>query len=259
MPVLSTPEPANLTATKNAFISAVQFATSSNGPCPTLGYGPRVSAQEQVEYMLANDECSLSSNHDILSEARTALSRTLSSFERQLSESSEEGIARGLLDLEWMCGVSPRMGLMAEFVSGWIDSSERILKAVEARGLGQGFRAGIARVVYRVLDAVGYGSVILRAAGRVRLLKLWVPFVRRSRDEVLDGWLEGERDGDVWEGIEGAIVSIVSGLPSDDQAEILEEWMDGGDRARYPDLSEAFEVWCFRSKSAKRRLGFSIV
>ncbi|KAG2316124.1 hypothetical protein Bca4012_003706 [Brassica carinata] len=42
-------------------------------------------------------------------------------------------------------------------------------------------------------------------------------------------------------------------LPIFDQAEILNEWLSKN--GVYPDLTEAFEVWCYRSKVAKRRLG----
>ncbi|PQQ10592.1 BTB/POZ domain-containing protein [Prunus yedoensis var. nudiflora] len=58
---------------------------------------------------------------------------------------------------------------------------------------------------------------------------------------------------DLCQSIEGAMVTLVLALPSNDQADILADWM-GAEQVRYPDLSEAFEVWCFRTKSAKRRL-----
>ena len=60
---------------------------------------------------------------------------------------------------------------------------------------------------------------------------------------------------EVWQGLESAIVSIVLTLPSNSQAEILSEWLQSK-HVRYPDLTEAFEAWCYRSKVAKRRLSF---
>jgi hypothetical protein len=60
-------------------------------------------------------------------------------------------------------------------------------------------------------------------------------------------------DEDLCQSIEGAIISLVLALPSNDQADILADWMEA-DQVSYPDLSEAFEVWCYRTKSAKRRL-----
>ena len=60
-------------------------------------------------------------------------------------------------------------------------------------------------------------------------------------------------DEDLCQSIEGAMVSLILALPSSDQADILADWMSA-EQLRYPDLSEAFEVWCYRTKSAKRRL-----
>ena len=53
-------------------------------------------------------------------------------------------------------------------------------------------------------------------------------------------------DGEIWQALESSFVSS-------DQAEILTEWLSKN--GVYPDLTEAFEVWCYRSKVAKRRLG----
>jgi hypothetical protein len=60
-------------------------------------------------------------------------------------------------------------------------------------------------------------------------------------------------DSDLCQNVESAIVAMVLALPSADQADILTEWMKA-EQFRYPDLTEAFEVWCYRSKTAKRRL-----
>ncbi|XLT35541.1 hypothetical protein HN873_066833, partial [Arachis hypogaea] len=38
-----------------------------------------------------------------------------------------------------------------------------------------------------------------------------------------------------------------------DQAEVLTEWLEN-ECIWYSNLTEAFEVWCYRSKVAKRRL-----
>ena len=60
-------------------------------------------------------------------------------------------------------------------------------------------------------------------------------------------------DGEIWQALESSFVSIILALPSSDQAEILIEWLSKN--GVYPDFTEAFEVWCYRSKVAKRRLG----
>jgi hypothetical protein len=53
--------------------------------------------------------------------------------------------------------------------------------------------------------------------------------------------------------LRSTFVSMVLALPSEDQAEILTEWL-GNEHIRYPDFTEAIEVWCYRSKVANRRL-----
>lgn len=57
--------------------------------------------------------------------------------------------------------------------------------------------------------------------------------------------------------IEGAIVSLILALPLDDEADILTYWMRT-EQFQFPDLNEAFEVWCYRTKFAKRRLGLGL-
>ncbi|MEI4861581.1 hypothetical protein Q8G41_28755, partial [Klebsiella pneumoniae] len=49
-------------------------------------------------------------------------------------------------------------------------------------------------------------------------------------------------------------MSLVLALPSSDQADILKDWKKQTKQLRFPDLTEAFEVWCYRTKAAKRRL-----
>ncbi|KAL9434645.1 hypothetical protein AB3S75_025167 [Citrus x aurantiifolia] len=60
-------------------------------------------------------------------------------------------------------------------------------------------------------------------------------------------------DEELCENIEAAIVQLILALPSNHQADILADWLKT-EQVKYPDLSEAFEVWCYRTKSAKRRL-----
>ncbi|XLR41427.1 hypothetical protein S83_026087 [Arachis hypogaea] len=60
-------------------------------------------------------------------------------------------------------------------------------------------------------------------------------------------------DGELWQSLESCFVSIILALSSADQAKVLTEWLEN-ECIRYPDLTEAFEVQCYRSKVAKRRL-----
>lgn len=54
-------------------------------------------------------------------------------------------------------------------------------------------------------------------------------------------------------------MALVLESPSSDQADILTDWMKRMEELRFPDLTKAFEVWCYRMKAAKRRhmVGFS--
>uniref|UniRef100_A0A0A9H4G8 BTB/POZ domain-containing protein n=1 Tax=Arundo donax TaxID=35708 RepID=A0A0A9H4G8_ARUDO len=119
-------------------------------------------------------------------------------------------------------------------------------------------KAKLIEVTGKALDAVGYGSVVLPASSRVHFLKTWLPYIQMTK-LLLDGKTKDDEtspqmDSDLCQNIESTIVSMVLALPSDDQADILAEWMTKAEQFRYPDLTEAFELWCYRSKTAKRRL-----
>ncbi|XAR55179.1 hypothetical protein NMG60_11030597 [Bertholletia excelsa] len=273
MPILARIQPVNLIATKNVFLSAIRFATSSGGPCPPFGDELKTSAQEQVDYMLGEDEDTplVTANEEVKTEVKMGLSRICLSFENNLSsllvetdcayEVAENKIMQSLSDLEWMCSILPKMDLMKEFVAKWAEISGNVLMVVEDKKLNSfmwGFKVKLIEVTAKILEAVGYGNVILPAPCRVKLLKTWLPYIRKMKP-LLDSICNDDRsfpykmDEDLCQSIEGAIVSLILALPSNDQAEILADWMNT-EQVKYPDLSEAFEVWCYRTKSAKRRL-----
>ncbi|XP_054804173.1 BTB/POZ domain-containing protein At3g05675 isoform X2 [Prosopis cineraria] len=177
------------------------------------------------------------------------------------SEAAHKRISLRVADLEWMCNVLIKMDLMKNFVSNWTAISKRILAVIEDKKLDQvmwGLKAKMIEVTGKVLEAVGYGNVIVPALCRVQLLKTWLPYVRKMKP-ILDSKATEEigfpykMDEDMCQNIEGSMVSLVLTLPSNDQADILADWIKG-EEVQYPDLSEAFEVWCYRTKSAKRRL-----
>ena len=93
------------------------------------------------------------------------------------------------------------------------------------------------------------------------MVKVWLPFVRVTKPLIYavttsdDDAITLKVDGELWQSLESAFVSIVFVLPSGDQTEILTEWL-GNEHVRYPDFTEASEVWCYRSKVAKRRLAY---
>ncbi|CAB4280248.1 unnamed protein product [Prunus armeniaca] len=273
MPILARIQPVDLAATKDVFVSAVRIATSIAGPCPPFGNELKTSAQEQVEFMLGEDEDAplVTADEEVKSVLRLGLSQIYSSFEKELSslllepdlvsERAEEKILHSLSDLEWMCNILGKMDLMKDFVSNWAESSSNVLGVVENNKLDSfvwGLKIKLIEITAKVLEAVGYGNVILPTPIRLTLLKTWLPYIRKMKP-LLDS-KGSEETGfpykmseDLCQSIEGAMVTLVLALPSNDQADILADWM-GAEQVRYPDLSEAFEVWCFRTKSAKRRL-----
>lgn len=273
MPIIARIQPVDLAGTKTVFISAIRVATSIVGPCPPFGNELKTSAQEQVEYMLGEDEDTalVTADDEVKSVVRMGLSHICSSFERELSclllepdlasETADEKIMQSLSDLEWMCNILGKMDLMKDFVSNWAESSSNVLGVIEDKKLDSfmwGLKIKLIEVTAKVLEAVGYGNVILPAPIRLALVKSWLPYIRKMKP-LLDA--KGSEDTgfpykmneDLCQTIEGAIVTLVLALPSNDQADILADWMRA-EQVRYPDLSEAFEVWCFRTKSAKRRL-----
>ncbi|KAK7271541.1 hypothetical protein RJT34_27518 [Clitoria ternatea] len=266
-------KPVHLSATKDIFVSAVRLAVSIEGPCFPFGDELRISAQEQVDYMLGEDGDTtiIMADDEVQSVVRMGIYNIINSFEMDLSslllattlelEGAYNRIMKRVSDLEWICNVLPKMDLMKNFVSSWAAISSKILGIIDDKKLDQvmwGLKVKLIEVACKVLEAVGYGSVILPAPCRVQLLKTWFPYVRKMKP-LLDSRASEEigfpykMDEDLCQAIEGAIVSLILTLPSNDQADILADWIRSRE-VGYPDLSEAFEVWCYRTKSAKRRL-----
>lgn len=250
--------------TKNVFSSALRFAMSIDTlkNSPELAHELKTSAQEQVEFMLSEDEevRLLVSREEVKSVVRLGISSVLSALLDRLSSllllPEEFDVLNTLYDIEWLCKVLPRMELMKDLVFKWADVSNEIL--VIAQNCKLGVKVKLVEVTGKVLEAVGYGVVIVPCGSRACLLKLWLPFIRRLKALVDAQGSESEyrMDEDLCEFLEGSMVSLVLTLPSNDQAEVFGEWMRGIalEGVKFPDLSEAFEVWCYRSKSAKRRL-----
>ncbi|KAJ0630774.1 putative chromatin remodeling & transcription regulator BTB-POZ family [Helianthus annuus] len=272
MSILARVQPVDFSATKNVFISAIRFATSVVSPSPPFGDELKTSAQEQVEYMLGDDDEEIPlviADEEVKSESKKGLKNIWSSFDKDLSclvlqtddESAEKRVMQSLSDLGWICNVLSKMDLMKEFVDQWIDFSSRVIRIMDDKLLESnmyGVKLKIIELTWKVLDAVGYGNVIVPPARRVELVTTWLPFIRKTKP-VLDSIGNEETgypykmDDDLCQNIEGAIVALLSALPSNDQADILADWMNE-EQLKYPDLSEAFEIWCYRTKSARRRL-----
>lgn len=271
-------QPVNENAAKNVFLSAIHFATTTESSFPPYADELKTSAQEQVEYMLVEDEDTplVILDEDVRSEVRTGLARVFTRFKGELNtlniffdlspQEAEEKMLQCLSDIEWMCNILPKMEMMEDFISNWIGITEHMLTIIQADAYCSGLWAVKAKLIElagKVFDAVGYGSVVLPAPSRLHFLKTWLPYMRKMKP-ILDSQSEVDEsfphkmDTDLCQNIEGAIISLVLALPSNDQAEILGDWMKMAEKVKFPDLSEAFEVWCYRTKTAKRRLMVSL-
>lgn len=272
--ILARLQPVNLSSIVGIFLSAVQFATSS--PPPSLN-DLKASAQEQLDYMLTEDDDAplLIADNEIKSEVSTSIKRLFarlnSLLEAMLCEAvesiSEEGKMQQfqslLADLLWAYQILNKLEILRDFVNNWVDASDKIVKVVEKASQTPEVietKLKVIEVASRVLEAIGYGTVILPTMKRLHMVKIWLPFVRIAKpliDSITinddDDTVTLKVDGELWQSLESTFVTIVPALPSEDQAEILTEWL-GTEHVQYPDLTEAFEIWCYRSKVAKRRL-----
>ncbi|GAB2269937.1 hypothetical protein Dimus_004855 [Dionaea muscipula] len=273
MPILARMLPVDLNATRSVLIAAIQFATSVSGPCPPFGNELKISAQEQVEYMLGEDDTRpLTSDEIVRSEMKVGLSNVFSLFRESISSlhfdsdstpetTSETKVLLTLADLVWLCNLLPKFSLMSDFASNWTEISADILCVLDEpkfRSTMWALKTKIIKVTAKVLEAVGYGNVILPPPVRIQLLRTWMPFIRKMKPllETMCNEQNGfphKMDEELCQNIEGAMVSLILTLPSSDQVDILADWMES-QQLKFPDLSEAFEIWCYRAKSAERRL-----
>lgn len=274
-PILARLQPVDQSVVTGIFVSAFRFATSS----PPLSLGDiKSSAQEQIEYMITEDDDAplLIADEEIKLEVKECVKSLFVRFFQCLDEISFKPLESDVIskkgsfrivvsDLSWAFQILTKMEVVRDFVVTWVDTSEKLVNLVEQLETSVAetveIRVKIIEVTSKVLEAIGYGTVILPTAKRLQLVKLWLPFVRNTKPLVDSAVTEDEEDesvrykidGEIWQALESSFVSIILALPSADQAEILTQWLSKN--GLYPDLTEAFEVWCYRSKVAKRRLG----
>ncbi|CAN6202729.1 unnamed protein product [Urochloa humidicola] len=259
-------------AVKNVFISAIRFATCMETPFPPFLDDLKTSAQEQIDFMIHEDDDTalVTLDEDVKSVVQEGLRKLLSALRTGLDllstefdqspDQAEQRILCSLADIDWIANLLAKIEMMHNFVSGWSEISDHVLSVIQDKKYSSGLwamKAKLIEVTGKALDAVGYGSVVLPSSFRVHFLKTWLPYIQMTKrllDENSKDEISLQMDSDLCQNIESAIVSMVLALPSDDQADILSEWMKKADQFRYPDLTEAFEVWCYRSKTAKRRL-----
>ncbi|CAN1772461.1 BTB/POZ domain-containing protein At3g05675 [Linum perenne] len=272
--ILSRLQPVDKSKVERIFLSAVQFATA----LPTLDLNHvKASAQDQIEYMLTeedDDEPLLTSDDEIASVLRDSMKGLFSKFDNRLdallqmplqsiSEANEMKLFDShLSDLAWAFQILNKLEMMPEFVSHWVAASDKVLQIFEKLNLEDGILEASLKAIEvssKVLEAISYGTVILPTRTRHHIVKIWLPFARETRPAADNASSNTENqklklDGEVWQSLESSLVSIVQGLPSEDQAEIIVEWLSNAN-IRYPDLREVFEMWCLRARMAKRRFG----
>uniref|UniRef100_M4CAD4 BTB domain-containing protein n=1 Tax=Brassica campestris TaxID=3711 RepID=M4CAD4_BRACM len=268
-PVLARLQPVDPSAVAGIFSSGFRFATSSP-PQPLCDI--KASAQEQIEYMITEDDDAplLIADEVIKLEVKECVKSLFARFFQCLEamDSGKNGLSLKMVvsDLSWAFQILTKMEMVRDFVVTWVDTSEKLVKvvqAMEAAAETVEIRVKVTEVTSKVVEAIGYGTVILPTVKRLQMVKLWLPFVRETKPLVDSAGSNQEEDkeegvrckieGEIWQALESSFVSIILALPSSDQAEILTEWLSKN--GVYPDLTEAFEVWCYRSKVAKRRLG----
>ncbi|ONK65166.1 uncharacterized protein A4U43_C07F34370 [Asparagus officinalis] len=268
--ILARLQPVDQSAVVGIFISAIQFATSSP---PTSMKELKSSAQEQLEYMLTEDDDAplLTSDNEVIKcEVRRCVKDLLSRFNIQvetLVDASHDRVQhlRSLLcDISWVSQILNKMEMIKDLVHYWVDASIIIVSTVEklhSDGEMLETKLKITEVASKVLEAIGLGNVILPTVKRLHMIRVWLPYVqklrplveRRNVDDDDEEVSSVRMENDIWQGLESAFVSIILTLPSSEQADILAEWLRS-QHVQYPDLTEAFEVWCYRSKVAKRRI-----
>lgn len=271
--ILARLQPVDVFAVIKIFLPALRFATSSP---PSSMNILKVSAQEQLEYMVTEDDDTplLIADDDIKLEARNCVNKLLSRFinlvdsllgdiEESIAESAKiESFQAYLTDLLWASQIVTKLEIPSDFINTWAERSSKIAKIaakLDPESSVTGTKLKVLEVTGKVLEAIGGGNVILPPIKRLHMVKIWLPYVRlmKSSIDLLTSDDENDMllkpDAELWQSVESAFVSIILTLPSSDQAEILTEWLENKE-IQYPDLTEAFEVWCYRSKVAKRRL-----
>lgn len=272
--ILARLRPVDPVAMIGILISTLRFATSSP---PISMRELKSSAQEQLEYMLTEDDDApllTFDNEDIKTEVKKCVRDLLNRFDRlveyvsgtspdtDIEANIMEDLRCLLSDISWVCQILGKMEMMKDLVQYWVEASDKIVKTAEHKSLGVDMletQLKVVEITSKVLEAISFGNAIIPTARRLQIVKVWLPFAQRTRplrDQVDPAGEEVspvKMDSEIWQNLESSFVSIVLTLPSGEQAEILAEWLRSK-HVRYPDLTEAFEVWCYRSKVARRRL-----
>ncbi|KAG0500759.1 hypothetical protein HPP92_000831 [Vanilla planifolia] len=271
--ILSRLQPINQASLVDIFITTIRFATS---PCPKSLHELKSSAQEQLEYLLTEDDdppLFTLENQFIRSQVKDCINGLLSRFSAStksmlglsidpLPETDIHEFWSHLCDFSWACQTLGKME-MKDLVQYWVDASVDLVRAAEvAKSVSRemAVEMKMVEVVYKVFETIGFGNAIVPTKGRTTVVKVWLPFIQRVRPLIEEyssiddkESTRAKLDGEIWQGLESAFVSILLTLPSSEQAGILSDWLRS-EFAGYPNLTDAFEIWCYRTKIARRRL-----
>ena len=166
-------------AVKNVFISAIRFATCMETPFPPFLDDLKTSAQEQIDFMIHEDDetALVTMDEDVrsvvqegttklLSGLRTGLDLLATEFD-QSPDLAEKGILSSLADIDWVANLLAKIDMMHAFVSGWSEISDHILSVIQDKKYSSGLwavKAKLIKVTGKALDAVGYGTVVIPAS-----------------------------------------------------------------------------------------------
>uniref|UniRef100_A0A453LM86 BTB domain-containing protein n=1 Tax=Aegilops tauschii subsp. strangulata TaxID=200361 RepID=A0A453LM86_AEGTS len=279
--VLARLRPADPGPATAIFLSAFRHATAASRELKS-------AAQEQLEYMLTEDDdaplLTFGAGSDaVKSQVKGCVTGLLNRFsdftgsaltkqtEAPCSGELQQDLHSFVSDIAWVCQVLGKLEMMKFLAAYWVEASSAVVAAVEAAAAAECHpgpeclktRLKVVEISAKVLEAVAFGNVVLPAEKRRHAVSVWIGFAGATRHLVDEADRAASAaaaakvglDGEVWQGLESAITSIVTTLPSNAQAEVLSEWLQSK-HAAFPDLSEAFDAWCYRSKVARRRLSF---
>ena len=102
-------------------------------------------------------------------------------------------------DLSWAFQILTKLEMVRDFVVTWVDTSEKLVKVVEAMETAAEtveIRVTVTEVTSKVVEAIGYGTVILPTVKRLQMVKLWLPFVRETKPLVDSAGCNKNDDGE---------------------------------------------------------------
>lgn len=111
------------------------------------------------------------------------------------------------------------------------------------------FLINFCQVLVRMLHSVGNGDMIFDNRTRLALVETWLPILKESEFVIGD---------DLRDSAEKALNGALKTLPIFDQEQILTSWLSKErelDYSTWPNLSEAFEVWCQSFRSTMNLVG----